>query len=369
MEKNDKYMDLALRMSLKAKGLTSPNPLVGAVVVKNNKIVSTGFHKRAGLEHAEIVALKKAKEKVKGAYLYVTLEPCSSFGKTPPCTEAIIKSGIKKVIIGMIDPNPEHRGRAIKIFKKHNINVASGILKDKIREINQPFIKYIKKNLPYITLKVAQTLDGKIATKIGDSRWVTSLKARKISHKMRRDFDAIMVGINTILNDNPLLNLDKNSDGKKFYKIILDTNFRIRKRMRIFNDISKFPVIIATSNDSFLRDAKKIKYLVNKGVIVLGVGKKYGVLDTEDLLKKLAYFEITNILVEGGGQLAGSLFDNNLVDKVLFFISPKIIGGKESISSVQGLGIDKMAAAKEVNDTKIRQIGKDLLIEGVLRKY
>lgn len=362
-------MDVALKLSLQAKGLTSPNPLVGAIVVKNNRIISKGFHKRAGLEHAEVAALRKANRKAIGSELYVTLEPCSTFGRTPPCTDAITKSGIKKVVIGMCDPNPKHRGKGLKILAKKRIKVISGVLEDQIKSANQPFIKYIIKNMPYVTLKLAQSLDGKIATKTGDSQWITNLESRSLSRKIRNNYDAIMVGINTVLKDNPLLSPAKKIKGKRFYKIILDTRLRIMPNFRIFKDVSDFSIIIATSKESLIKRAKKVKALVKKGAIILGVEKDRGALDIKKLLQNLSKLEITNILVEGGGRLAGSLLDKDLIDYALFFISPKVIGGKKSIASIYGKGIRKIKQAKSLKDIKIERIGSDLLIQGALKKY
>lgn len=364
-----RYMALALRLSLRAKGLTLPNPLVGAVVVKNNKIISSGFHKRCGLEHAEIAALKKAGAKARGATLYVTLEPCSSFGRTPPCTQAIIKSGVKKVVAGMIDPNTKHRGRGIKILKNHNIEVICGLLENDIRRANQPYIKYITKDMPYITLKIAQSLDGKIATGSGDSKWITSISSRQFAHKIRSDFDAIMVGINTVLKDNPVLNPTRSIKNKKFHKVVLDTSLNIKQGMRIFRDSENFPIIIATSKDSIIKKPKKIKQLIKQGAIILGIEEKNKLLDIKDLLRKLAQLEIINILVEGGGSVAGSLWDEDMIDYALFFISPKIIGGRDSVLSIQGKGADRMTDVRKIRDIKIRRFGEDLLIEGRIKEY
>jgi diaminohydroxyphosphoribosylaminopyrimidine deaminase/5-amino-6-(5-phosphoribosylamino)uracil reductase len=365
----EKYMGLALKLSLKGKGLTSPNPLVGAVIVKNNKIISTGFHKKSGLDHAEIVAIKKAGTKAKGADLYVTLEPCSSFGRTPPCVQAIIKSGVKEVIVGMIDPNPKHRGKAINILKNNHIATRVGILSEKIREINQPFIKYITKGMPYITVKIAQSLDGKIATRSGESKWITSEASRAFSHAIRNNFDAIIVGVNTILKDNPLLSPAKHIKNKKFYKIVLDTDLKVSCRMRIFNDYKKYPVVVATSKRSIINKQKAVKSLIEKNAIILGIGEKNKLLDLKDLLRKLAQLEIINILVEGGGRTVGSLLDEDLIDYALFFISPKIIGGKDSIASIQGKGATKLSSAKKLTGMKMRNFGEDLLLEGAVKQY
>ena len=367
-KETEKYMNLALELSLKAKGLTSPNPLVGAVIARNGRVISTGFHKRAGLEHAEITAIKRAGSKAKKAILYVTLEPCSSFGRTPPCTEAIIKSGIKKVAIGMVDPNPRHRGKGLKILRNHNIKVVSGILEKLIKRTNQPFIKYITKALPYVTVKVAQSLDGKIASRTGESKWITSSASRKFAHEIRDEFDAIIVGINTVLKDDPLLN-PHGKKKKKYYKVILDTNLKIKSSMRIFKDSSRFPVIIATSKESIVRNNRKIMSLISEGSTILGIDKKNGLLDLKDLFDKLAQLEIINVLVEGGGKVVGSLFDDNLVDYVLFFVSPKIIGGRESVLSIEGRGVNRIVDAAQIKEVRLKQFDKDLLIEGIIKEY
>ena len=369
MDNYAKYMNLALELSLKAQGLTSPNPLVGAVIVKKARIISCGFHKRAGLDHAEIVALKKAGKRAKGATLYVTLEPCCSFGRTPPCSQAIIRSGINKVVVGLRDPNPKHRGNGIKILNKHGIDVVSGILEKRIRQINQPFIKYITKRMPYITLKVAQSLDGKIATKHGESRWITSVASRKFAHKIRSNFDAIMVGINTVLKDNPLLNPTSKTKSKKFYKIVLDTHLDIKTNSRIFKDSPNFAVIIACERESILNKKEKIRTLIKKGAVILGIKNKNNLLDLGNLFKKLAQLEIMNVLVEGGGSVAGSLFDEGLVDYVLFFVSPSIIGGSESVSSIQGTGANRIIDLYKLKNVKIKNLNKDLLIEGAIKEY
>jgi diaminohydroxyphosphoribosylaminopyrimidine deaminase/5-amino-6-(5-phosphoribosylamino)uracil reductase len=269
----------------------------------------------------------------------------------------------------MIDPNPRHRARAIKILKSNGIKVKAGVLAGEIRMVNQPFIKYITTDLPYITVKSAQSLDGKIATRSGDSKWITSEASRKFSRQIRNNFDAIMVGINTVLKDNPLLNPDRHIKGKKFYKIVLDTNLKINSRMHIFNECNVYPVVIATSRDSILKKPKAVKSLVAKGAIVLGAEKKNGLLDAKDLLKKLAQLEIINILAEGGAKLIGSLIDEDLADYVLFFISPKIIGGKDAVTSVQGRGVDKLSSVKKIRNVKIKNLGEDLLIEGAIKEY
>ena len=360
--KHEYFMDLALKLALKAKGRTSPNPLVGALVVKDGKIAGRGYHKKAGLAHAEVMALDDAKEKAKGATLYITLEPCAHFGKTPPCVDRIIKSGIKEVIVGMVDPNPLNNGRGINILRQQKIKVSVGFLENRLKEINAPFLKYITKKLPLVTVKVAQSLDGKIATYKGDSKWITSDISRGYAHKIRKDFDAVMVGVNTVLRDNP--KLDAWFSKKQPKKIIVDSQLSTPQNLNIFSTPGE--VIIATLPTKSGQETENRKILEKKAKI-LEVKEKSGQVNLKDLMKRLAALEITNILVEGGGMLIGSLFDEKLVDKILFFYSPKIIGGKEAISSVMGQGVSRMDNAIKLRNIKLRRMGEDFLIEGAIK--
>jgi len=356
---SEKYMRLALKLSLKAKGKTSPNPIVGAVVVKNSRVIATGYHKRSGGAHAEAIALDNAGKNARGATLYVTLEPCTHYGKTPPCVDKIIKSGIKEVVVGIIDPNPLNNGKGLGILKQHKIKVSTGILEDEIRSVNEVFIKYITKRMPFITVKIAQSLDGKIASRTGDSKWITSDKSRSFAHRMRAGYDAIMVGINTVLRDNP--RLDPWFFKKPMVKIIVDSQLSIPQDAFVFTENSK--VILATLASLPGQETQNRK-LLEKKASILEVREKVGQVNLKDLFKKLAAMEITNILVEGGGTLIGSLFDEGLVDKVMFFISPKIIGGKDSISSVMGQGISRVDKALKLRNIKFRRSGEDFLVEG-----
>lgn len=356
------YMKIAISLALKAKGDTSPNPLVGAVVVKKGRIIGRGYHRRCGEAHAEIAALNEAGKKAEGAVLYVTLEPCAHFGRTPPCTDAIIKSKIKEVIIGMIDPNPLNNGKGIEVLKKNGIKVQVGFLETELRRLNEYFIKYITARMPFITVKVAQSLDGKIATSTGDSKWITSDKSRAYAHRMRKDYDAIMVGVNTILRDNPVL--EPWFSKKQPVKIIVDSRLSTPEGANIFSH--KTPVIIATLSSRVGQETENRKKLGEKAQI-LEIKENKGQINLGDMLRKLARRQITNILVEGGGTLIGSLFDEGLVDKVLFFISPKIIGGKDSIASVMGKGINRIEKAVKLRDVKLKKIGEDFLIEGYVK--
>ncbi|MFA5346281.1 MAG: bifunctional diaminohydroxyphosphoribosylaminopyrimidine deaminase/5-amino-6-(5-phosphoribosylamino)uracil reductase RibD [Candidatus Omnitrophota bacterium] len=356
------YMDLAMRLALKGKGLVSPNPLVGSVVVKNGYIIGKGFHAKAGLAHAEVVALDEAGNAAEGATLYVTLEPCCHYGRTPPCVARIIKSGVKEVIVGMSDPNPLNNGKGVEILKQNKIKVKVGVLEDRLRRINEAFIKYITKKVPLVTVKVAESLDGRIATRTGDSKWITSDKSRSFAHRSRSNYDAIMVGVNTVLRDNP--KLDAWFSKIQPIKIIVDSQLSIPAKANVFSG-SK-PVIIATLSSALGQETENRKILSAKANI-LDVKEKSGQVNLKDMMKKLAGMGITSILVEGGGMLIGSLFDEGLVDKIMFFISPKIIGGKDAIGSVMGQGVLRVERALKLKDITLRRFGEDFLIEGYVR--
>lgn len=360
MIKNHEYfMNLALKLALKGKGKTLPNPMVGALVVKDNRIVGRGYHKKAGQPHAEVLALDEAGVKAQGAILYVTLEPCAHFGRTPPCVDKIIESGIRKVIVGMVDPNPVNNGKGIQVLKAHKIKVEAGFLEDRLRKLNEVFIKFITYKLPFITVKVGESLDGKIAARGGDSKWITSDRARAYAHRLRSNYDAIMVGVNTVLRDNP--KLDAWFSKRDLTKIIVDSQLSIHQEANIF--LRKSAVIIITLPVKPDQETENRKILAEKARI-LEVKEKSGQINLKDMMKKLAQLGITNILVEGGGTLIGGLFDEALVDKVLFFISPKIIGGKEAISSVMGRGVSRVDKAVKLKKVQFKRIGEDFLVEG-----
>jgi len=387
MKRNDAYyLKLAYKLALKAKGMTSPNPLVGSVVVKNGRIVGKGFHRKAGTAHAEIIAIENAGQKAEGASLYVTLEPCSHFGRTPPCVHKIIQSGVKEVIVGMPDPNPRNNGRGINILRQNKIKVRVCLPQDELKKMNEVFIKYITKCLPFVTVKVGQSLDGKIATHTGNSKWITSDKSRAFSRKIRASFDAIMVGVNTVLRDDPGLcawfskkpacqpaRLASSADrpaclperqvlsaGRQPTIIVVDSHLSTPASAKIFAKNSN--VIIVTLPSKSGQETQNRKALSEKAKI-LEVKDKNGQINLRDMMKKLARMEISNILVEGGGMLIGSLFDEQLVDKVMFFISPKIIGGKDATSSVMGKGVGRVDSAIKLKQMRLRRIAEDILVE------
>lgn len=338
MSNDKKYMQLAIDLAKKGEGRTSPNPIVGAVIVKNRRIIGVGYHKKAGMPHAEVNALKAAGKAARGAALYVNLEPCDHFGRTPPCTDAIIKSGIKKVIIGMKDPNPLNNGRGIKKLKNHGIKVITRILEKEAESINKPYIKFITKKMPYITVKVAQSLDGKIAAKTGDSKWISSEDSRRYVHRLRAGADAVMVGANTVLKDDPEL-LSRVSVCRQPLRVIVDGSRRIPVSAKIFSN-DQYPVILASS--------------------ICGASKR---TDLVALMKALAKRGIINIIVEGGGELIAGLIERGMVDKLLIFIAPKVIGGRGAITAVEGTGCARIKDAVNFNIVSVRYFKKDILIE------
>ncbi|RJP29786.1 MAG: bifunctional diaminohydroxyphosphoribosylaminopyrimidine deaminase/5-amino-6-(5-phosphoribosylamino)uracil reductase RibD [Candidatus Omnitrophota bacterium] len=356
------FMKQAYLLAKKAKGKTSPNPMVGALVVKAGNIVGRGYHIRAGQPHAEITALSEAAKFSKGATLYVTLEPCVHFGRTPPCVNSIIRSGIKKVVIGMLDPNPIINGRGVEALKKSGIEVEVGFLQQELKQLNESFIKYIVTRLPFITVKAAESLDGRIATHNGDSKWITSDKSRILAHRMRAKYDAVMVGVNTVIRDDP--RLDAWFLGKQPAKIVIDSQLSTPENAKIFSNNSDVIIVTLPSKPGLETENRKI---LTRKARILEVKEKNGQVNLRDAMRKLAKMKITSIFCEGGGTLIGSLFDEQLVDKVVFFISPKIIGGKDAISSVMGSGVTKIDRAVKVKDMKLRRIGDDILIEGYIK--
>ncbi len=378
MNIHERYMRAAIRLARKAEGMTSPNPIVGACVVRGGKIVGQGFHAMAGLPHAEVNALERAGVRAQGATLYVTLEPCDHFGRTPPCTNAIIKSGVKKVVIGMKDPCPVNDGRGIRKLKGHGIKTVVGVLEEEAMSINKPYIKYIKEGMPYVTVKVAESLDGKIATRTGDSRWITAPDARHRAHRLRSSVDAVMVGVTTVLRDDPRLvpylidRRPKTKDRrprntqyairntKKLVRVIVDSSLRTPPRAKVLSYCRQSPLIIATTEGA---SGRKREALEGRGAEVLTVKSKRGRVDARRLLEKLAERGIMHILVEGGGTLIASLVEERLVDRFLFFIAPVIIGGKDAVTSVEGLGVGKVGESLSLKVLTVKRLARDILIE------
>ncbi len=364
-DNNLKYMQKAFSLAKKGEGHTSPNPMVGAVLVKKGKIIGSGYHKKAGFPHAEIEAFNDAKKKgnsIIGSTLYVTLEPCCHTGKkTPPCTEALVREKVKKVYVSTLDPNPKVSGNGVKFLKDNGIDVEVGLLENKTQKMNEFFNKFIVTKRPYVILKMASTLDGKIASRTGDSKWIGSPEQRKRSHLLRAKVDAVLVGINTIEKDNSRLNvrLPKKKISQPI-PVVLDSKLRISSEAKIFKAHSS--AIIATT----LLKGPKVKLLEEAGAKVIKVKKdKKGNVSFPDLLRILGKMDISSILIEGGSAVAASALKSKVVDKVVFFYSPKILGGDglSMIGELQKSSIKNSITFKEVNYKKFND---ELMIEGYI---
>jgi len=361
-----KYMQRALELAAKGIGYTNPNPLVGAVIVKNGKIIGEGYHEVCGSNHAEVNAFKNATEDVTGATMYVTLEPCSHYGKTPPCANAIIEKGIKKVVIGLKDPNPLVAGRGIQILKDNGIEVITGIMEEEGRKLNEIFLKYITTKIPFCILKTAMTLDGKIAAHTGDSKWITNESSRKYVHQLRHRVSGIMVGIGTILADDPLLTTRLDSgNGSDPTRIVVDSSARIPLEAKVLHVESKAKTIIATTE---VADKNKIKALKDMGIEIINTPLKNNRVDLTYLMKALGERGIDSILLEGGSELNYSAIEQGIVDKVNSFIAPKIIGGRNAKTPIGGIGKAVMSEAIFIERLQVHSFGDDVMLEGYITK-
>lgn len=366
-KKNEKFskfdqqmMERCLTLAAKGIGYTAPNPMVGAVIVKDGAVIAEGYHEYFGGPHAEIVAIEKADQNIKGAHLYVNLEPCSHRGKTPPCTLALIKQGFSKVFIGNIDPNPLVAGKGIKRLEKAGIEVHTGLLEEEGHRLNEKFFYYIQNKRPFVALKTATSLDGKIATYSGESQWITSEKCRKIVHEMRQEYMAILVGINTVIADNPALTVRLPGEVKNPIKVVVDTTLKTPHGYKVLDD--KAPLIIATTRMASRSRVNEFKQY--KHVQILECPLKDGVVDLDFLMDKLGEEGIDSVLVEGGGSINFSVLQHHLPQKIYAFIAPKIIGGVTSKSSFSGKGIRHLADVPQLKEVKYHKVGDDLLIEG-----
>ncbi|HEX7365306.1 MAG TPA: bifunctional diaminohydroxyphosphoribosylaminopyrimidine deaminase/5-amino-6-(5-phosphoribosylamino)uracil reductase RibD [Dehalococcoidia bacterium] len=358
------FMECALSLAGLALGYTSPNPAVGAVVVRDGVVAGLGHTQPPGSEHAEVMALRQAGQRAKGATMYVTLEPCAHQGRTPPCTEAIIDAGISEVHVALADPNPLVSGKGLKALKAAGIRIFVGQYEDRAREINEGYIKYITTGIPFVIAKFAMSLDGKIATKTGDSKWISGEESLKFVHYLRHAVDAIMVGANTVVIDDPQLTA-RGCSGKggrtklQPLRVIVDGKGRTPTSARIFKEPGKTLMAVAKP-----LGAKATEGLKQTGAEIVELSAEKGVIDLKQLLALLGKREVTSVMVEGGSHLFGSLFDNNLVDKVLAFVTPIIIGGDRAMSAVGGSGVKKMADALKLKRIKIMEFGDDIMISG-----
>ncbi len=385
MRTEREYMRQALRLARRGYGATSPNPMVGAVLIKNGHLIGSGWHRRAGEPHAEIEAIRDAENRdqtAHGATLYVTLEPCCTHGRTPPCTEAIIAAGIKKVIVGATDPNPRHSGRAFAILNRASIEVKHGVLEEACKQLNEAFNHWIVHHTPFVTIKAAMSLDGKIATASGESKWITSGQARGYGMKLRQGADAILVGINTILTDDPSLTArghrPARRDEKQLHRIVLDATGRTPLHAKVVTDEQHALTTIVVSElapkSRVSALAKHVRVLVapaaefrKRDVHRLRGASPRPLLDLGWVLRTLGGEKIISLLVEGGGETNASFFSRGFAQRIAFFYAPKILGGRDSVPAVAGEGASTLEEALRLTDVKWRKLGPDLLLTARLQ--
>ncbi len=359
---DEAYMGLALELAVKARGKTSPNPLVGAVVVREGQVVGTGYHRQAGGPHAEVFALQEAGPLAEGATLYTNLEPCSHQGRTPPCVEAIMAAGIARVVSAMEDPNPRVAGRGFARMEKAGIRVEKGLMEARARKVNEVFCKFITRGLPFVTLKAAATLDGKIATRTGMSRWITGEESRALVHRLRSCHDAVLTGLGTVLKDDPRLNVRLPEGGRHPLRVLVDSLGRVPPRAKILTPPEK--ALVAVTDQA---PPERVAALRALGVKVLVLPEKAGRVDLKALLKELGRQNVTSLLAEGGGALNYSLLAAGLVDRMHLFLAPLLFGGREAPTCVDGEGIAYLSHAWRLEDLELERYGKDILLTGTVK--
>jgi diaminohydroxyphosphoribosylaminopyrimidine deaminase/5-amino-6-(5-phosphoribosylamino)uracil reductase len=353
------FMRVALREAEKGVGRTSPNPAVGAVLVRNGRVVARGFHARAGAPHAEVVALRAAGARARGADLYTTLEPCDHYGRTPPCSVAILEAGVRRVVVGSRDPNPLVNGKGIARLRRGGVEVVTGVLAGACDALNAHWFRFISAGRPYVTLKAAVTLDGKIATRTGDARWVTGPEARAWVHRLRDRVDAVLVGAGTARVDDPALTTRlPRGRGRDPVRVVLDTELALPRRLRLFHPDSDAPTLVAHA-----ARAARAAPRFGPGVEPLACRRGPGGIDLRDLLAKLAARGVTHLLVEGGAKVHARFLASGLVDRVAVFVAPKIVGG-DGVSWISGAGPARMAGALRLDDVRVERIGDDVLVTG-----
>ena len=357
-----KYMERAIELAKRARGFTSPNPMVGAVIVKDGRVIGEGYHERCGELHAERNALASLTESAEGATIYVTLEPCCHYGKTPPCTEAIIEHKLAKVVIGSRDPNPLVSGKGAAILRKAGIEVVEDFMREEWDAINPIFFHYITTKRPYVAMKYAMTMDGKIATRTGASRWITGEAARNHVQTLRHAYKGIMVGIGTVLADNPMLNC-RMQGGIDPVRIVCDTHLRIPMDCQIVQTADTIETILATSTN----EKEKIDQLIKKGVQILQIPEKDGCIDLNLLMQTLGEKGIDSILLEGGGRLNDSFLREKLIQKAYVYLAPKIFGGEDAKTPVEGIGVSLPEQSANFKLQQIQQIEEDILLEYIAK--
>lgn len=359
MTNDVEYMRRALELAERGRGRTSPNPMVGCVIVRDGKVLGEGFHEKAGLPHAEVNAIRAAGEDVAGATLYVTLEPCCHEGRTPPCVDYILKHRPARIVVAMHDPNPKVSGEGIYRLRDAGIPVDVGILEEEARQLNEAFIKFITERKPFVIAKCGMTLDGKIATRTGDSRWVTSEESRDMVHRLRNEVDAILVGSRTVVMDDPSLTTRVDDKIKDPVRIILDADEYLTPGAKVFHVESAAPTWVVLPEDRHFEGASE----------VIKIGRRHdGCIDMLELMYELARRQITSVLIEGGGTTHASAFRAGIVDKVMFFVAPKIVGGRDAVTAVEGDGVERMGDAIDLERMTARAVGPDVLLEAYVKK-
>ncbi|MFW6139906.1 MAG: bifunctional diaminohydroxyphosphoribosylaminopyrimidine deaminase/5-amino-6-(5-phosphoribosylamino)uracil reductase RibD [Acidobacteriota bacterium] len=362
--KDISYLHMCYALAEKAIGWASPNPYVGAVIVKKGMIVGHGYHEKPGKPHAEAVALNKAGSQAENSTAYINLEPCVHWGRTPPCLDKILESKLKRVVISSQDPNPLVNGKGIEKMRKSGIQVSLGLLEEKNNRLNEAYLKYIQSKVPFVTLKAAVTLDGKTATKTYSSQWISSPQTREYMHLLRGEHDAIMVGINTILKDDPQLTVRHPGwHGKKITRIILDSHLRISLKSQILSTLSKGNIFIFTLKKA---PSEKKDSLEKKGVKVIPIPEKKHKVDLKKALEWLGENQISSVLVEGGGLLYTQILESKTADKIILSVSPKLVGGQQAPGLFQGKGIEIMSDSMKLKKIKTMKIGQDLIVRGYL---
>ena len=357
MDRHERYMAHALRLARRALGRTSPNPLVGAVVVKHGRVVGWGYHPYAGAAHAEVDALRRAGSSARGATLYVSLEPCNHTGRTPPCCEAIVAAGVRRVVAAMRDPNPVTDGRGVSWLRRAGLQVTVGALEAEARRLNEPFCKVMASGLPFVVAKIAQSLDGKIATASGASRWITSDAARRFGHRMRSRVDAILVGVNTVMSDDPRLTVRGAAPrSDRPVAVIVDSWLRTPPEARCLSRRG-LPTLIAT----IARETSPA--LTVKGAELIRLPARRGRVPLRRLFRHLTRRGIQSILIEGGGEVLAGALQERLVDRVRFFIAPMLIGGRTAPTSMGGPGIQRLSQGLGLDELTVQRVGRDLCIE------
>lgn len=358
------YMRRALALAARALGRTSPNPAVGAVVVGRGRVVGEGYHRHAGAPHAEVVALQRAGSGARGATLYVTLEPCCHLEKrTPPCTEAILSAGIRKVVVATRDPNPKVAGRGIARLREGGVSVEVGLLEARAKRLNEAYARWIATGLPFVTLKIASTLDGKIATAAGESRWITGPRARDYAHRLRDRIDAVMVGLGTVLADDPELTARGGRGRRNPHRVIVDERLATPPTARALVRRPGSLSIVATTGRA---PAARRRRLEQRGAVVLIAKSRDGLVDLRDLVARLGAMEITSVLIEGGAELNASALRAGVVNKLVVLLAPKLLGGRDAIGSIGGRSPRRLADAVALRNVSVKLLGDDVLVEGYL---